>query len=194
MISVDLDSIPLSATVISSAGTVRWMGPELLFEKDCQPTQESDRYALGMVIYEVSGRDYFEVPSFTGRQVLTGLYPFHHLGRYAVLLAVREGEHPERPPHEESPVFSQQLWELALQCWDRSPSTHPTAQELHRSLQDISHTWEPSLEHLVSDGLGEEAGLDFTPRNGRGVAMGVVTSCLFALGAAMLYFLSLSSN
>ena len=43
------------------------MSPELLFEKDCQPTQESDRYALGMVIYEVSGCDHYatlHLPSF----------------------------------------------------------------------------------------------------------------------------------
>ena len=57
-ITVDLDSIPLSATAVFSAGTVRWMSPELLFGKDCPPTQGSDRYALGMVIYEVSGCNY----------------------------------------------------------------------------------------------------------------------------------------
>ena len=29
------------------------MSPELLFGKDRAPTQESDGYALGMVVYEV---------------------------------------------------------------------------------------------------------------------------------------------
>ena len=52
-ISIDLSTIPLSATTISSAGTVRWMSPELLFVQNSPPTSESDCYALGMVIYEV---------------------------------------------------------------------------------------------------------------------------------------------
>jgi len=53
-ISIDLGTVPLSATTISSAGTVRWMSPELLFDQSDPPTRESDCYALGMVIYEVS--------------------------------------------------------------------------------------------------------------------------------------------
>ena len=53
-ISVDLSTIPLSATTFSSAGTVRWMSPELLFGQNSPPSRESDCYALGMVVYEVS--------------------------------------------------------------------------------------------------------------------------------------------
>ena len=53
-ISIDLSTIPLSATTISSAGTVRWMSPELLFVQNSPPTSKSDCYALGMVTYEVS--------------------------------------------------------------------------------------------------------------------------------------------
>jgi serine/threonine protein kinase len=34
-------------------GSVPWMSPELLEELDYRPTEESDVYALGMVIYEV---------------------------------------------------------------------------------------------------------------------------------------------
>ena len=56
-ISVDLSTIPLSATVVSSAGTVCWMSPELLFVQNSPPSRESDCYALGMVIYEVSWLD-----------------------------------------------------------------------------------------------------------------------------------------
>ena len=47
----------LSETPSSSLGTFRWTSPELLdpkgFGSDGRPTRESDRYALGMVIYEV---------------------------------------------------------------------------------------------------------------------------------------------
>ena len=53
-ISIDLSTIPLSETTVSFAGTVRWMSPELLFGQNSPPSCESDCYALGMVIYEVS--------------------------------------------------------------------------------------------------------------------------------------------
>ena len=58
MTMTDLSTLVLSKTVISSGGTLGWMSPELLdpprFGSDGCPTRESDCYALGMVIYEVS--------------------------------------------------------------------------------------------------------------------------------------------
>ena len=54
----DLSTILLSETIASSGGTLRWMSPELLapmhFGSNGHLSRESDRYALGMVIYEVS--------------------------------------------------------------------------------------------------------------------------------------------
>ena len=48
----------LSESVSSLGGTLSWMGPELLgpsrANSKIRPTCESDCYALGMVIYEVS--------------------------------------------------------------------------------------------------------------------------------------------
>ena len=58
MTMTDLSTLVLSKTIISSGGTLGWMSPELLdpsrFGSDGCPTRESDCYALGMVIYEVS--------------------------------------------------------------------------------------------------------------------------------------------
>jgi len=58
MIMADLSTVLLSETAVSSGGTLSWMSPELLypqrFDSDGRPTRESDCYALGMVIYEVS--------------------------------------------------------------------------------------------------------------------------------------------
>jgi len=53
MLLIDLSTTPLSETTFASAGTVRWMSPELLFGQNSPSTRESDCYALGMVIYEV---------------------------------------------------------------------------------------------------------------------------------------------
>jgi len=50
-------STNLSSETSVSGGTVRWMSPELLhpsrFGSNGRPTRESDRYALGIVIYDV---------------------------------------------------------------------------------------------------------------------------------------------
>ena len=58
MVLTDLTTALLSNTTDSSCGTIRWMSPELLdmisFDSDGLPSRESDCYALGMTIYEVS--------------------------------------------------------------------------------------------------------------------------------------------
>jgi len=58
MAMTDLSAIILSETTVFSGGKVSWMSPELLdplrFGSNGLPIRESDCYALGMVIYEVS--------------------------------------------------------------------------------------------------------------------------------------------
>ena len=65
---IDLSAV-LSETVDSTGGTLRWMSPELLYSKifgsKCKSTRESDCYALGMVIYEVSHDNYHGGHSLT---------------------------------------------------------------------------------------------------------------------------------
>ena len=57
MTMADLGTIILTESFLTSAGTFRWMGPELLdpkrFNSNGRLTRESDCYALGMVVYEV---------------------------------------------------------------------------------------------------------------------------------------------
>jgi len=58
MTMADLSTVVLSKSAVSSGGTLCWMSPELLnppaLDSSGYPTRESDCYALGMVIYEVS--------------------------------------------------------------------------------------------------------------------------------------------
>ena len=58
MTMTDLSKVVLSETAAPPGGTFGWMSPELLdpllFGSNGRPTRESDCYALGMVIYEVS--------------------------------------------------------------------------------------------------------------------------------------------
>lgn len=56
----DLGTTVFSESVGSLGGTLHWMSPELLKSvgpgSGIRPTRESDCYALGMVVYEVSQR------------------------------------------------------------------------------------------------------------------------------------------
>jgi len=58
MVLNDLSTVLLSKTTDPLGGTTRWMSPELLdpdrFGSDGLPSRESDSYALGMTVYEVS--------------------------------------------------------------------------------------------------------------------------------------------
>ena len=64
-------SMSSAASLVSftSGGSLRWTSPELLDPEkfgavDPRPTKESDRFALGMVIYEVRVRGYCETSRF----------------------------------------------------------------------------------------------------------------------------------
>jgi len=58
MAMVDLSTVLLSGPSVLTGGTFCWMSPELLdptrFGSNGRPTRESDCYALGMMVYEVS--------------------------------------------------------------------------------------------------------------------------------------------
>ena len=58
MSMADLGTNIVTESFVASAGTWRWMSPELLdpkrFNSNGRLTPESDCYALGMVVYEVN--------------------------------------------------------------------------------------------------------------------------------------------
>ena len=129
--------IPDTTNIISShsfsqAGTHRWMSPELLdperFDLEhCRPTEPSDCYALGMVVYEV----------------LSGNLPFHRHGRYAVVARVLEGERPERPRGAEGAWFNDDIWSVLERCWNPTPSGRPKSMDVLIFLEKVSESWSP---------------------------------------------------
>ena len=144
---VDLSTMVLSETADSPGGTFCWMAPELLdpprFGSNGRSTRESDRYALGMVIFEVGWLHFplwFLIHPF---QVLTGLQPFHRLHKFEPIPAVLRGDRPEKPRDAESLGFSSELWELVQLCWSESSSARPTAKQLWDYLSLASLTWVP---------------------------------------------------
>jgi len=159
MTMVDLSTFLLSETVVTSVGTFRWMSPELLdpprFGSNGRPTRESDCYALGMTIYEVSGAHFTRQSLVYPSQVLTGRRPFHNLLAYTPVPTVLGGGRPERPREAESLGFSHTLWELVQWCWSASSSTRPTAQQLLDYLSPASLAWVPPQNYPARiDGEG----------------------------------------
>ena len=130
-------SDPTNLTVSSShtsAGTTRWMSPELLDPDrfgptDGRPTKESDCYALGMVIYEV----------------LSGKFPFASYREYVVMRKVIEGERPGRPEGVEGEWFTDYLWHTLQLCWAQEPKERPTIGEVLDCLGPVPKGWKPPL-------------------------------------------------
>ena len=153
MAMIDLSAF-LSETLDSSGGTYRWMSPELLDPKaygsNGHLTRESDCYALGMVVYEVS----LSRPSWRSlvdifNQVLTGLKPFYSIHGLACVPAILRGERPSIPSHAESLGFSNTLCGLVQLCWSETAITRPTARQLLDSLSLISSTWVPPAAYPI---------------------------------------------
>ena len=108
---------PTVASAAVGATTAQWMSPELLDPesfglKDSRPTKPSDRYALGMVIYEVLG----------------GQAPFAHDSFLAVASKVVKGERPERPQGAEGELFTDNIWQMLELCWKPQPRDRINAQ------------------------------------------------------------------
>ena len=100
------------------------MSPELLdpgsfgLEKS-YPTRESDRYALGMVIYEV----------------LNGRAPFDPSP--APVLRILRGERPERPQGSRGAWCTDGIWGMLELCWRPQPNDRPSLNTVLRCLQGV---------------------------------------------------------
>lgn len=122
------------------------MSPELLHPsqfgfKDSRPTKESDRYALGMVAYEV----------------LRGKVPFATSPDFIVMRKVVDGERPERPEGVQGLWFTDDLWEMLDRCWVTQPTSRLGIEAVLECLEQVSEAWEPSSLQVDED---EEPGED----------------------------------
>ena len=141
-----------SSSTPKSAGTTRWMSPELLDpvrfgREDGRATKESDCYALGMVILEV----------------LSGKPPFSGDSGLVVMRKVIEGERPGRPEGKEEVWFADDLWDILEQCWVPQPERRPAIEAVLECLERGSTVWQPlppdSDDHTQSDSDNQS---DFT--------------------------------
>ena len=135
-----LSSAPQAKSIY---GNVRWMSPELLDPErfgflDSRPTEESDCYALGMVVLEV----------------LSGRAPFMACRDAIVMRKVTEGTHPERP---EEAWFTDEVWRTLERFWTPEPLSRPRVKVMFQCLEAASPSW-TTLSHLVSSTANSSVG------------------------------------
>ena len=120
------------------------MSPELLDPAQFglgggRPTKESDRYSMGMVIYEV----------------LSGQAPLARYYSHIVPSKIIEGERPGRPSGVKGASFTDDLWRILEQCWSAQPQVRPTTEVVLEYLERASKNWQPlppgTAEDTVDD-------------------------------------------
>ncbi|KAJ7646808.1 kinase-like domain-containing protein [Roridomyces roridus] len=104
----------------TGGGSIYWMAPELIYPERFglafSRTPASDVYAFACVCVEL----------YTLR------HPFGNLKETAALLAVINGERPERPSGE--PAMSNMLWKFVSSYWVEDPVKRPTTAVVARNM------------------------------------------------------------
>lgn len=145
----------------SFGGTIRWMSPELLNPDERREplgrTPHSDRYAFGMVIYEVRTLSQLCCHLFTFvahpfPKVLTGNTPFHLLSDPAVIAKVVRGGRPEIPADTPIAARKSGLWTAVQRCWEEEPFKRPALSEVRDRLVAAAGMWDDDLGRSGSTG------------------------------------------
>ena len=125
-------------------GTIRWMSPELLDPgaEHHSPTIYSDRYAFGMVIYEV----------------LSQRKPFYQHPEFVVYGVISQGDRPGRPSGVEGVWFTNEVWGVLERCWMTQPEDRPSIGDVLRCLEKTSESWiPPSPARLLAISLATDS-------------------------------------
>ncbi|KAG6332885.1 hypothetical protein ID866_6203 [Astraeus odoratus] len=102
-------------------GTLRWMAPELV--DDFNPSVAGDIWAYGMTVLEL----------------FTRLRPFHAKSSSAsVVVSIIEARLPDRPTKASTcSRMTDAWWDICTLCWQKDPSSRPTASELLEKIRKI---------------------------------------------------------
>ena len=101
-------------------------------------TKSSDRYALGMVIYEV----------------LSGRVPFYQHADWTIPEKVVKGDRPERPQGSGGVWFTDAVWKMLKHCWVAQPKNRSSIEDVLRCLEKASKTDHRLLQKGDADNNG----------------------------------------
>ena len=137
---------PWSCSAQLEGGTTAFMAPEQLVPskyglKESVPTQKSDIYAFGLVIYQVRNQDRGYLSCAYTIQVLTGAIPFQGLRLGEIAMSVVEGKRPPKPENASDIGFSDPLWGFVERCWDGRLELRPKVTEVVSQLGRAAAAW-----------------------------------------------------
>ena len=111
------------------------MSPEL-FDPEIEnrrPTEYSDCYALGMVMYEV----------------LSGRIPFYEYPNRVIPWKVFRGDRPERPQGAGGVWFTDEVWKVLQTCWTHQAENRARIEGVLQRLEEVSRSWIPPSPRLL---------------------------------------------
>jgi serine/threonine protein kinase len=117
-----------ASETLTSAGSVRWLAPELIEGIVSSPTMAADTYSFAMAILEL----------------LTGKHPFSERKRDASVIhdIVVLKKTPHRPEEEEEAWIwlTNDLWRLMQACWHKDALSQPLMKHVSSSLSTMKTT------------------------------------------------------
>ncbi|KAK7054529.1 hypothetical protein VNI00_003727 [Paramarasmius palmivorus] len=105
-------------------GSFRWLPPETINQEAAGTALETPRdiYAFACTVLEI----------------MTGEHPFVEIPfDPAVVVAVARGKRPAKPSKPMQGWCPQNIWKLVESCWDQDPVQRPTADTIHRYLEEL---------------------------------------------------------
>lgn len=114
----EITNTPVAAT-LTTAGSTRWLAPELIFDEANQvPTFSCDTWSFGMTMLEC----------YTMRP------PWEDVRRDAHIIQVmgRRSQLPARPRDTTSPTDA--VWALMIECWNWEPDKRPAMSDVAMGL------------------------------------------------------------
>jgi hypothetical protein len=85
-------------------------------------------------------------------QVLTDRIPFYEYNEFAATLRIMRGELPKKPIFSITRGYTEELWDMAISCWDVDPTKRPTVDYVLDTLIIAAEQWKPKHGGLLADG------------------------------------------
>lgn len=123
----DVTEKSASAT-LTTAGSARWLAPELIEGSISSPTKAADIYSFSMAILEL----------------LTGKHPYAHLKREANVIhsIVEKKMMPPRPKSPEIDMWlTDDLWALMERCWSSDAGHRPPMSVVAEGMKAIEESF-----------------------------------------------------
>lgn len=78
-------------------------------------------------------------------KVLTDKRPFPEHTSISVVMQIISGERPKKPSFSISRGYTEDLWKLTAECWQKDPTTRPTVSDLLHQLGEAAREWKSNF-------------------------------------------------